>query len=224
MHEIPGFGWLQVIHEGWHRSTVQAGHENLVEILIGVSALEAAAGCKIVWPDWIVFAIGKRCRRRSIAVSGRTVTLPALHPLEDRPSAKNALDRAGSLYWNDDRCSTPLTPSRRERLDVRDEVSPHLSGERQPRWHVCRDEAAIDRPVEIFIGGKSARRSGSALEHSGSEVTRLGIDPLRVLSESVTIRAVAPDAKSTIVFFARRRVARKTSDASLLRRAHAHSR
>ena len=55
--------------------------------------------------------------------------------------------------------------------------------------------------IEIFVGGKSACGSGAALEHRGGEVTRLGIDPLRILSQSVAIGAVAPYAKLTIVLF-----------------------
>src|ERR1700693_5295516 len=100
MNQIPRLGRFEVVGEGRHWSPIETGHEDAVQILIGLPTLEACSGRKIVRPDGVVLAVGEGGGRRAISVTGRSMTFPAFHFLEKRPAMKNALYRRGSLGRN----------------------------------------------------------------------------------------------------------------------------
>src|SRR5712691_130466 len=76
-----------------------------------------------------------------------------------------------------------------------------MSCEWQPLRHVGIDQTATDCVVQIFVSGQSAGGCGTALKLAESEVPRLRINPLGVLSLAVSQIAVAAGAVSAVVRF-----------------------
>src|ERR1700758_3370478 len=124
VNQIPGILWLDIVGKRRHWRPVEAGHENAIEVSIGFSALEPRTGSEVIGAQRIVFAIGERRGRRSIAAARRTMALPALHFLIDLPTLQNAGASGRSFDGNVDGLSGRfLFPPGGKRLDVGDEVS-----------------------------------------------------------------------------------------------------
>jgi len=51
MHEVPRLVWFHVVDKRGHGRPIQTGHENAVEVLIGLTALESLAGGKVIGHD-----------------------------------------------------------------------------------------------------------------------------------------------------------------------------
>src|SRR5271154_1565224 len=100
MDKIPCVAWLYHVRERRHRSAVNAGHEDPIEILVRVTALKPRAGGKVIWTDWIVLAVSERRSGWTVPVTPRTVTLPAFHFLEELPPVQNAFDRDRRFSWD----------------------------------------------------------------------------------------------------------------------------
>src|SRR5208283_1246867 len=106
MNEIPGIVRLNYVGEGWHRRAIQTGHEDLVDILVGLAALEArivATGREVVGADRIVLAVGESRGGGAIALTMCAMTFPALQFGEECLAVGNALERNGGLWRNRDR-------------------------------------------------------------------------------------------------------------------------
>ena len=75
-------------------SAVDAGHEDLVDILIRGTAFEAGivpTSREIVGPNGLILAVGQRRRRRTVSIVCRgPVPEPALRALEAKPTGKTA--------------------------------------------------------------------------------------------------------------------------------------
>src|ERR1700687_338947 len=78
MHQVPSVFGLDDVGKGRHRRAVKAGHENLIEIMVGRAALEAGALGKIVGPDRLFVAVRKRGSGGTIAAAFGAMALPAL--------------------------------------------------------------------------------------------------------------------------------------------------
>src|SRR6476661_2353899 len=100
MHQIPRIGGLDLVGERWHRSSIQTGHEDPIQILVGLPALEPRSSGEVVGPDRDVFAVGQRRGRRPVPETRRSMALPAFHLLEQLPAMKNAFRGCRSLRWN----------------------------------------------------------------------------------------------------------------------------
>ena len=96
--EIPGVVRLDHVSERRHGRAVHAGHEDLVDILVGVAALEARvtlARGEVVGTNRQIFAVGESRGRWTVALPVRTVTLPAFELGEERFAVGNALEVTG---------------------------------------------------------------------------------------------------------------------------------
>ena len=62
VNQIPGLFGLDYVGKGRHRRSVDAGHEDFVEIAIAGTALETVTGIKVVRADRLIVAIGKSVR------------------------------------------------------------------------------------------------------------------------------------------------------------------
>src|SRR6202008_2799030 len=118
MHEVPVVIGLNDIGKRRHRCSVQAGHEDAIEVIVRASTLESrvvpAIG-KVIRTNWLIFAVGQRRCRGSVSASLLPMTLPALHLLEQFSTVRNALRCDGWLRRNLDRVSRLLAlPTRRE--------------------------------------------------------------------------------------------------------------
>ena len=137
VHEVPGIVRLDDIGKGGHGCTVQTSHKNLVEVLIGRSALKARASSKVVGPDWLVVAVGERRSRGAIAEAFLPVALPAFQLLEEFLAMLDAFDRRLRFRWNINRVARLLVfPPGRERLNKGNKIRPLLARQGNPRWHV----------------------------------------------------------------------------------------
>src|SRR5271170_1662676 len=102
MHEVPGVIRLDHIGKRRHRRTIKTSHENAIEILIGLAALETRARREVVRADRIVLAVGERCRGGAIPMPGWAMTLPAFQLLEKLSSMEDAFDGHGRFCRNVD--------------------------------------------------------------------------------------------------------------------------
>src|SRR5260370_13539062 len=57
VHQVPRVFRLDHVGEGRHRRAIEAGHENLVEVLVRLSALGTVVGSEVVRPDWLVVTV-----------------------------------------------------------------------------------------------------------------------------------------------------------------------
>ena len=137
VHEVPGILRLDNIDKGRHRCTVQAGHKNLVEVLIGHSALEARASGKVVRADGLIVAVGEGRSRWAVPEAFLTVALPAFQLLEEFLAMLDALHGELRLRWNTDRIARlVILPPSGERLDEGDQIGAVLGRQSDPRRHV----------------------------------------------------------------------------------------
>jgi hypothetical protein len=93
VNQIPGIVWLNDIRERRHGSTIHAGHEDLVDILIGGTAFEAGiilATRKVVWTNGLIFAVGKSRCRRAVSLALRAMAFPAFQLREQGLAVSNA--------------------------------------------------------------------------------------------------------------------------------------
>src|ERR1700676_2586828 len=203
MYEIPGVVRLDHVRERRHGRAVQAGHEDLVDILVGVAALEARVTLsrgEIVGTNRLILAVGEGRGRRTVALPMRTMTLPAFELGEERFAVGNTLHGDRRLGRNLDRVAGFfLLPTGREDLDVGHQIGALLFGEGTPDRHVGVGEAARDGVEDIFIGGQRAGKSGAALESRNGEVARLRIKPNRVLAIGISIVAVTAGTIAAVV-------------------------
>src|SRR4029077_20017017 len=94
------------VSERRHGCAVQARHEDLVEILVGIAALEAGvvfAQGEVVGTNRIVFAVGEGSGGWAVALSMLAVTLPAFELGEERFTVGNAVHGNRRLGRNLDR-------------------------------------------------------------------------------------------------------------------------
>ena len=219
MHQIPRFRRLEIVGERGHRRAIDTGHEDPVEILVGLSTLEAGTGGEVVRHDPVVLAVHEGGSGGTITPPGGAMALPAFHPLERRPTPEDALDGRGRLSRDHDRRAGALHgPPRGEGLDVGHQIHPGLTGERRPGGHVGVHEPAGHRVEQVFVGGQGPGRGRAALESGGSEIARLGIDPHRVLAVAVPRLAVTPDTVPAVLQGSRRGIAVQVPDCGGLRR------
>ena len=93
--EVPSVVGLDHVREGGHRSAVHAGHENLVNVLIGAAAFKArvvSGSSKVERTNWIVLAVSEGGRGRTVAFAVQTVTLPAFELGEKSLTMRDALE------------------------------------------------------------------------------------------------------------------------------------
>src|ERR1039457_7103085 len=95
VHQVPGFVRRQIVFERGHRRAVETGHENLINVFIGASALEARALAEIVGNDGAIFVIGERGCRWPVAAAVLAVALPAFHALKYFGATRDALRGVG---------------------------------------------------------------------------------------------------------------------------------
>src|SRR5579883_114640 len=100
MHQIPGIFRLHHICERWHGRPIHAGHEDFVQVLIRPAALRTVVRSEIVWPDWLIVAVGQGRRRRSVSPAFLPMALPAFQLLEKFLSMFDAANRQGWFRWN----------------------------------------------------------------------------------------------------------------------------
>src|ERR1039457_1932408 len=106
MYKIPGIVGLNYVREGRHWGSVYAGHENLVDVFIGVAAFEARvvlAGREVIGANRIVFAVGQSSSGRTVALASRTMTLPAFELGKERLTMRNAVEGNRGLRRDLDR-------------------------------------------------------------------------------------------------------------------------
>src|SRR5207302_880272 len=194
------------VGERRHRSAVDAGYEDRVDILIRGAALEAgivSASREIVWPDRLIFAVGERSRRRTISLALRTVALPALEFGKESLAMGDALDGDRWFSGNlDGLASLFLFPPRRECLDVRDQVSALLIGKSIPDRHKGIRHTAPEGIEQVLVSGQRTGGSRAAFEGGDGEITGLRIQPLCVLAVAISLVAVAAGAVAAVVHLA----------------------
>src|ERR1700730_4227265 len=99
MHQVPGVFRLDDVGKRRHRRAVEAGHENLIEIMVGRAALEAGAGSKIVRPNRLIVAVRKRGSGGTIAAAFGAMALPAFQLGEELFSVLDAIQSSGGVGW-----------------------------------------------------------------------------------------------------------------------------
>src|SRR5580704_6487031 len=95
MHQVPRVVGLDHVRERRHRRSVETGHEDAVQIAVGVAAHKPLARRKIKRLDGIALAVGQRRSRWTIGISRRAMALPALQFLEEFAAVQNAFDSDG---------------------------------------------------------------------------------------------------------------------------------
>src|SRR5277367_3011593 len=100
MNQVPRVVWLDHIRKGWHRRSVETGHEDAVQIAVGVAAHKPLARRKIKRLDGIALAVGQRRSRWTIGITRRAMALPALQLLEEFAAVQDAFDSDGSFRWD----------------------------------------------------------------------------------------------------------------------------
>lgn len=137
VHEVPSVVGLDDVGKGGHRCAVQTSHENLVQVLIGRSALKARASSEIIGADRLVVVVSEGRCRRAIAEAFLAVALPAFQLLEEFLSMLDAFRGELRLRWNIDRIRRlVILPPNGERLDEGDQIGAILGGQGDPRRHV----------------------------------------------------------------------------------------
>src|SRR5271170_7358710 len=100
MNQVPCVVRLDHVCKGRHWRTVKAGHEDPVEIAVGIAAHESVARRKIKRLDGIALAVGQRRSRWAIGITRRAMALPALQLLEEFAAVQDAFDSDGSFRWD----------------------------------------------------------------------------------------------------------------------------
>src|SRR6266850_2100477 len=117
MHEVPSVFRLDDVGKRRHRRAVEAGHENLIEIMVGRAALEAGALGKIVRSYRLIVAVRKRGSGGTIAAAFGAMALPAFQLGEEFFSVLDAIQGERGLGGNiDDIAGLVGLPARREGL------------------------------------------------------------------------------------------------------------
>src|SRR5262249_2292012 len=109
--KIPGVIRLNGVGIGGHGSTVEASHENPVDVSIRGTALKprvVPALNKVVRPDGLILAVGQRRCRRAVSLPLRPVTFPAFQFCVQRFAMGNAFNGYGRLGRNRDRLASFL--------------------------------------------------------------------------------------------------------------------
>src|SRR6266851_4666765 len=199
-HQVPGLVGLHVVGKRRHRRTVEAGHEDTIEVAVFSAALEPGLVVKVERLDRPVLIIRQGIGGRTVPSALNPVTLPALQFLKHRlPS----LDPVRGDRWrgrNLDRCARLLRfPSFGEMFDVSYQVCTHLVREWVPGRHVGAFQAPSNGVEQIFIAGQSPGRCRAAFERGQGEVTRLGIQPHGILSLAIAQVAMTASAITAII-------------------------
>src|SRR5579871_179736 len=202
-HEIPGLVGLDVICEGRHGRAVETGHEDLVDITIGVAALGPRSLGEVVRLNGTAKIILQSGGGRSVGLALHAMALPALGAGKHFAAGLNALGSDLGLGRNGDRGAGLIAhKARREVLDPGDEIGSLLLGEGAPLRHVGTVEAASDGVEQILVGGQRSSRSGTALENPKLKIARLRVDPGEAFAVAIPQRAMADDAVAAIVSLA----------------------
>src|SRR5713226_2906525 len=199
-NQVPRLVGLDIVSEGRHGSAIQAGHEDAVNILIGVAAFGPGAVCEVEGCDRTSEIILKGCSRRPVGHALHAVALPALHPGKYVAACLDALSSDGRFGRDrNGRSRLFVGPAGREVFHPGHEVGALLLSEGAPLRHVRTIEAAGDGVEKILVGGQGSRRSGSALEYAQLEVAGLGVNPGETLAVSIAQRAMANYAVAAVV-------------------------
>src|SRR5580698_4036438 len=133
VHYIPSLLRRHRGHERRHWSAVESCFEITKHVPICVSAFELSTAGEIEGCDRITLAVGQRGRRRSVAASIFSMTLPAIHGLEESRSALHAFGRVCRLNRNwRDFAWFLFFKCRGKRLDISDQISAFLPQQRLP--------------------------------------------------------------------------------------------
>ena len=81
MDEVPALVRAHPITPSGHRRTVQAGHENPIEVRVCRAALESGTGREIIGRNRIALIVPQRRRRGAVAAPALTVTLKTFQRL-----------------------------------------------------------------------------------------------------------------------------------------------
>src|SRR6202041_8346 len=202
MHQIPRIVRLNHVRERRHRRSVEAGHEDAIQIAVSIAAHEPVAGRKIKRLDGIALAVGQSRSRWTIGITRRAVALPAFQLLEEFAAVQDAFNRDWRFRRYVERCpGLFFRPARRPGLDERNQVGALLRIQRSPRRHVRGDETSRDGVVEIVIRGQRAGGRRTALERGFGEIARLRVNPPRVHALAIAVGPVAADAEAPIEMF-----------------------
>src|SRR6266404_5391946 len=110
MHQVPSVFRFDDVRKRRHRRAVEAGHENLIEIMVGCAALEAGAFGKIVGPNRLFVAVRKRGGGGTIAAAFGAMALPAFQLSVELFAMLDALERKCRLRRNGDRVAWFVAP------------------------------------------------------------------------------------------------------------------
>src|SRR6267378_1450641 len=199
MHQVPSVFRLDDVGKRRHRRAVKAGHENLIEIMVGRAALEAGAGSKIVGPNRLIVAVRKRGSGRTIAAAFGAMALPAFQLGEEFFSVLDAIHGERGLGGNiDDIAGLVGLPARREGFDESDEIRAVLVRQGDPRRHVGIVKTTDERVDEILVRWQSACRRRSALVRRRDEIPRQNIEVWPIFTVAVAEEAVATPAVAKV--------------------------
>src|SRR5258706_1783783 len=221
MHQVPSVFRLDDVGKRRHRRAVKAGHENLIEIMVGRAALEAGAGSKIVGPNRLIVAVCKRGSGRAISAAFGAMALPAFQLGEEFLSVLDAIQGERGLGRNIDGIAGLVgLPSRREGLDKSDEIPAVLVRQGDPRRDVGIVEDTDGRVAEKLVRWQSTGRRGSALVRRGDEIPRQNIKVRPIFSVAVAAEAGAAPPVAKVQLSSRAHVSSIFADVgfSLLRR------
>src|ERR1035437_2335491 len=136
-NQIPRLIRLNVVGKRRHRSAVQTGHEDSVDIAIRIAAFRPRSLGKVVGSNWPAEIIGQGRGGGTIGLTEYAVALPALHPGKYVSPGFDAIRgnfRLGrTLDW---RSRLFIRPARREMLNPGHQVRALLLSERAPLRHV----------------------------------------------------------------------------------------
>ena len=90
-NQVPSLIRLDVVGERRHRSAIEAGHKDPIDILVGVPALGPGPVGKVKGSDGTAEIVGESGSGRPIGHTLHAVALPALHSGEYVASGLDAL-------------------------------------------------------------------------------------------------------------------------------------
>src|SRR5271156_226057 len=135
--QIPSFLRFDVVGKGGHGSAVQSGHENPINVAIGVAALGPGTFGKVKGGDGAAEIIGEGSSRGTVGHTLDAVALPALHSGEHIAAGFDAL--RGDFGFGRDRNGDSrlfVRPAGRKVFDPSHQVDPFLLGQGIPYGHV----------------------------------------------------------------------------------------
>src|SRR5467141_2776491 len=221
MHQVPCVFRLDDVGKRRHRRAVEAGHENLIEIMVGRAALEVGALGKIVGPNRLLVAVRKRGSGGTIAAAFGAMALPAFQLGEELFSVFDAIQSGCGFGRNiDDIAGLVGLPARREGFDEGDEIRAVLVRQGDPRRHVGIVKTTDERVDEILVRWQSTGRRGSTFVRRRDEIPRQNIEVWPIFTVAVATEAVAAPAVAKVELSSGAHVSSILADVgfSLLRR------